>query len=250
MSATHRPLSVEELIERQVRFWELWCQLGKEKERPGRGKSGALWFGPYLLISRQKGSGGHTVAALAAERLNWHVFNREIVDEIARRANIRQQLIESLDERARGGLEDFIRDILGQEAIAPGDYLYHLRQVLLTLGHQGDVVIVGRGAEFVLPSQFGLRVWMVAPLEVRIERTCKAQGISVAAARSLLEQVDREREKFIRSHFHHGTRTPLDYDLVINTGHLSAQATTDIVMTALHKKLGLSVRNVPAFVEK
>jgi cytidylate kinase len=250
MSTTHHPLSVEKLIERQVRFWEFRRQQGKEKERPGRGKFGAVCFGPYLLISRESGSGGRTVAALAGERLNWQVFDRQIVDEIARRAKMRQQLIESLDERGRGGLEDFIRDFLGREAIAPGDYLYHLKQVLLTLGHQGDVVIVGRGGEYVLPSQFGLRVWMVAPLDVRIERTRKAQGITIEAARSQIEQVDKEREKFIRSHFQHGARNPLDYDIVINTGHLSAEATADILLAALQKKLGVSLSSIRALVER
>jgi len=190
------------------------------------------------------------VAALTAERLNWQVFDREIVDEIARRANMRQQLIESLDERVRGGLEDFIRDFLGHEAIAPGDYLYHLKQVLLTLGHQGDVVIVGRGAEYVLPSQFGLRVWMVAPRDVRIERIRKAQGLTIEGARSQIEQVDKEREKFIRSNFQHSARNPLDYDMVINTGHLSAGSAAEILLAAMKNKLGVAVRNTPAVVEK
>lgn len=246
MDATHHPLSLEKLIERQVRFWELRRQQGPEKERHGRGRSGSVCFGPYLLISREKGSGGRTVAAMVGERLKWHVFDREIVDEIARRAKIRQQLIESLDERARGGLEEFIRDFLGHEAIASGDYLYHLKQVLLTLGHQGDVVIVGRGAEHVLPSQFGLRVWMVAPLDLRIERLCKVQGITAQAARAQIEQVDKEREKFVRTHFQHGARNPLDYDLVINTASLTAESTAEIVLAALQKKLGISLSNVRA----
>jgi cytidylate kinase len=246
MSATHHPLSLEKLIERQVRFWELRGQQVPEKERRGRGKSGAVYFGPYLLISREKGSGGRTVAAIVAERLKWQVFDRQIVDEIARRSKIRHRLIESLDERARGGLEEFIRDFLGHEAIAPGDYLYHLKQVLLTLGHQGDVVIVGRGAEHVLPSQFGLRVWMVAPLELRIERICKAQGITVAAARSHIEQVDKEREKFVRSHFQRDARNPLDYDLVINTASMTAESAAEIVLAALHKKLGILMSDARA----
>ena len=250
MSATHHPLSLEKIIERQARFWELQLQQGKEKERPGRGKSGTLYFGPYLLISREKGAGGRTVAALAAERLKWHVFDREIVDEIARRAKMRQQLIESLDERVRGGLEEFIRDFLGHEVIAPEDYLYHLKQVLLTLGHQGSVVIVGRGAEYVLPGQFGLRVWMVAPLHVRIERVSKVEGITAEEARSHIEQVDKEREKFIRSNFQRGSRNPLDYDLVINTGSLSAENTTEILLSALESKFGVLCSNFAPAVDK
>lgn len=250
MDATHRPLSVEKLIERQVRFWELQRQPGKEKERPGRGKSGAVYFGPYLLISREAGAGGRTAAAMVGERLKWQVFDRQIVDEIARRAKIRQQLIQSLDERCRGGLEEFIRDFLGHESLAPGDYLYHLKQVLLTLGHQGNVVIVGRGAEYVLPSQFGLRVWMVAPLDVRIERVCKVQGLSVEAARAQIEQVDSERRKFMRSHYQRQARNPLDYDLVLNTGFLTAEETVGILLAALESKLGVSATKLPAAIAR
>ncbi len=240
MSAPHHPLSLEKLIEKQIRFWELCRQHAPEKERRGRGKYGALSFGPYLLISREKGSGGRALAAMVGERLKWQVFGREIVDEIARRAKIRQQLIESLDERVRTGLEDFIRDFLGHEAIAPGDYLYHLKQVLLTLGHQGDVVIVGRGAEHVLPGQFGLRVWMVAPIEQRIEHICQSQGVTVEAARAYIEHVDKEREKFVRTYFQRSVRNPLDYDLVINRAYLALESAAEIVLTALQDKLGIA----------
>lgn len=250
MSATRHPQSVEKLIERQIRFWELRHQQGREGERPGRGKLGGLLFGPYLLISREKGAGGRTAAALAAKRLNWQVFDREIVDEVARRAKMRQLLIEGMDERAQGGLEEFIRDFLGSEPIALGDYLYHLKQVLLMLGHRGDVVIVGRGAEYVLPSPFGVRVRMIAPREIRIERVRKAQDLTLEAARAQIAQVDKEREQFIRHHFHRSPGDPSAYDVVINTGYLTPEGTADILLAILERKLGVVPSRNPAVAEK
>ncbi len=250
MSSTRHPLSVEKLIERQIRFLELRHQQGKEGERPGRGKLGGLMFGPYLLISREKGAGGRTAAALAAKRLNWQVFDREIVDEVARRAKMRQLLIEGMDERARGGLEEFIRDFVGSEPLALGDYLYHLKQVLLMLGHRGDVVIVGRGAEYVLPSPFGVRVRMIAPREIRIERVRKAQDLTPDAARAQIAQVDKEREQFIRHHFHRSPGDPSGYDVVINTGYLTPEGTADILLAILERKLGVLPSRNPAAAKK
>lgn len=215
------------------------------RERPGRGKLGRLYFGPYLLISRDKGAGGRQVANLIGQRLGWQVFDRQIVDAIAERAKMRQQLVETLDEKTRGGLEEFLRQVLTRE-IGSTDYLLHLRQVLLALGQQGDVVIVGRGAEYILPERFGLRVRMVAPLDERAERIARADGYTPEGANPLVGKVDQERMDFIQSHFRKDVRDPLNYDLVVNTGSLTVEGTAEIVLAALKQKLGVVHRSASA----
>lgn len=239
MTLRNHGTSVGLLVEQQMTRWELERRRQKRQERPGRGKVGRLYFGPYLLVSREKGAGGHEVAKLIGQRLGWQVFDRQIVDAIAQRTQMRQQLIENLDERTRGGLEEFLRDFLTKE-IASTDYLTHLRQVLVTLGQQGDVVIVGRGAEHILPSQFALRARMVAPFDARVERIAKGEGLPVDAARELVQKVDRERKAFVRNHFQQDISDSLQYDLVINTGPLSVEGTAEIVLAALKRKLGVS----------
>ncbi|MEJ2007041.1 MAG: cytidylate kinase-like family protein [Acidobacteriota bacterium] len=230
--------SLEQLIEQQMTRWELARRRQKKQERPGRGKVGRLYFGPYLLVSREKGAGGHEVANLIGQRLGWQVFDRQIVDAVAQRTQMRQQLIESLDERTRGGLEEFLRHVLTKE-IGSTDYLLHLRQVLLALGQQGDVVIVGRGAEYILPHPFALRVRMVAPFDVRVERIAKAEGLAPDAAHAVVTKVDQGRKDFIHGHFQQDARDPLNYDLVVNTAVLSVEGTAEIVMAALKQKLGV-----------
>ena len=181
--------SLEQLIEQQIGRWELERRRKAHQERPGRGKLGRLYFGPYLMISRDKGAGGHEVANLIGQKLGWQVFDRQIVDAIAERTKMRQQLVENLDEKTRGGLEEFLRNVLTRE-MGSTDYLLHLRQILLTLGQQGDVVIVGRGSEYILPAQFGVRVRLVAPFEVRAERIAGANGLTADAAQALVARVD------------------------------------------------------------
>jgi cytidylate kinase len=230
--------SLEQLVEQQMTRWELASHKRAQLERPGRGKLGRLYFGPYLLISRDKGAGGRQVASLIGRKLGWQVFDRQIVDAIAQRTRMRQQLVENLDEKTRGGLEEFLRHVLTKE-IGSTDYLAHLRQVLLTLGQQGDVAIVGRGAEYILPGQFGLRVRLVAPVDIRMERIARANGLVPEAAHALIAKVDEERKDFIHNQFQKDIRDPLNYDLVINTGPLSVEETAEVVLTALKQKLGV-----------
>jgi cytidylate kinase len=238
MAHPEHGISLEQLIEQQIGRWELARRRKAYRERPGRGKLGRLYFGPYLLISRYKGAGGRQVANLIGQRLGWQVFDRQIVDAIAERTQMRQQLVETLDEKTRGGLEEFLREVLTRE-IGTTDYLIHLRQVLLTLGQQGDVVIVGRGSEYILPAQFGLRVSMVAPFDARVERITRAEGLTPEAANPLVAKVDQERKDFIHSHFQEGAYDPVNYDLVVNTGSLTVEGTAEIVLAALKQKLGV-----------
>ena len=236
----------EEYIKRQIAVFEaneaLENRLENREQRPGRGKEGDLFYGPYLTVSREKGAGGNAVAKLVGRRLGWQVFDNEIVDEIAEKAHIRRQLIESLDERDQATIQDMIGQLLNPEEIGTSGYLVYLKQVVLTLGHQGNVVIVGHAARFILPAQFGLSVRMVAPIEVRTRRIADKARLSLKAARVEVERTDRERVKSVRRHFGHDVTDPLNHDLIINTAALSVEAAAEVVVTALQRKLGVRVK--------
>ncbi|SPE51128.1 hypothetical protein SBV1_1290009 [Verrucomicrobia bacterium] len=236
-------IDVEDYIKKQIALFQANEQLENRDRRPGRGKEGALYYGPYLLISREKGAGGHALAQLVGSRLGWQVFDNELVDEIAKRANVRRQLIESLDERDQSTIQAIIDQLLDGQQIDTSGYLVRLKQIVLTLGHQGDVIIVGRGARYILPSQFGLSVRMVAPIEARVQRVADKAGLSLDAARVEVERVDRERAKSARRQFGQNVADPLNHDLTINTGEMNIEAAAEVVVTALQRKLGVQIRS-------
>ena len=118
----------------------------------------------------------------------------------------------------------------------------YLKQVVLTLGHHGDVVIVGHGARFILPDQFGLSVRMVAPIEARTRRIAVKARLNLEAARVEVERIDRERVKLVRRHFGHDVTDPLSHDLIINTAAISVEAAAEVVITALQRKLGVQIK--------
>ncbi len=131
-------IDVEKYIKNQIAIFQANEALENCEQRPGRGKEGDLFYGPYLTVSREKGAGGNAVAKLVGRRLGWQVFDNEIVDEIAKKAHIRRQLIESLDERDQATIQDIIGQLLNPEEIGTSGYLVYLKQVVLTLGHQGE----------------------------------------------------------------------------------------------------------------
>lgn len=86
-------IDVEDFVRKQIALYRAYDVRAEKFHRAGRGEQGKLSFGPYLLISREKGAGGSAGGQLAGERLDWQVFDKQIVDAIAAKANVRRELI-------------------------------------------------------------------------------------------------------------------------------------------------------------
>jgi hypothetical protein len=237
--------NIEALVGRQTALWELRRRLEVERsEPPGPGPKDEP-YRPCLLVSRECGGGGTSMARLVCERLRWQIFDREIVDEVARSAQVRRQLIDSVDERVRSGWREFFRVLADGEGIGRESYLFHLRQVILSLGHHGGVIIVGRGANYILPPECTVRVRLVAPLEVRCRHMAELKSISLNKARRHVEQIDAERAAFVREAFGRDVNAPEDYDLVLNTGVISLPEAAEITLAKLQAKLQVQPETAP-----
>jgi cytidylate kinase len=117
--------------------------------------------------------------------------------------------------------------------------LYYLHEVILALGHHGDVIIVGRGAQFLIPKECALRVRVIEPEPVRVERVSRQRQISLEAALQFVREREANRFAFIRTTFHEDPAAPLNYDLVLNTAQLSPPGATEIILSAMQQKLGV-----------
>src|SRR5512136_597700 len=110
-------IDIEDVVKKRIALYRAYDIRADHEQRAGRGKEGKLTYGPYLLISREKGAGGSAVAQLAGKRLGWQVFDKELVDAIAQKAQVRRELIESLDERDQTTIEDAIERLFHPQTI-------------------------------------------------------------------------------------------------------------------------------------
>lgn len=226
------------LVERQLRLVEIKRHLERLGQRLPPITVHDVHYGPCVLVSRECGSDGDEVARQIGERLHWHVFDREIVEQIAQRAHVRNQLVESVDEHIRSRWSRLLHPLRERVGIKPETYLFHLHEIVLALGHHGDVVIVGRGAQFLLPAQSAVRVRVVAPFETRVRRVAADRGLAAAEAEDFVQRCDADRAEFSRRSFHQDATSPLNYDLVLNTGDLTVEAAAAAVFAAFEAKLG------------
>jgi len=217
--------TIEQLVNRQFLRW-----MEQQKVQTKRDQPEAVEQKPMIVMSREYGARGAEVGRLAAERLGFQFHSQELVHEISKQARVRQQLVASLDERARDDIEQWVTELMDGGAFSPTDYLRNLSKVILSLGRHGKGVIVGRGAQYILNPKKTLRVRAIAPLDARVRRIAARDGLSRGEARTKVLRIDSERTAFYRQHFDEDQADPHDYDLLINTATLPVEACVEMVV--------------------
>ena len=225
--------SIDQFVNQQILRWQEERRIAERK-----GLEGKHAQQPVLCISREYGARGAELGRLVADRLGFRFYSQELIHDIAEEAHVRQQVVESLDERVQGGIADWVSAMIRRGVFAPSDYIRNLSKVVLTLSRHGKGVIIGRGAHFILDRAKTLCVRVIAPLETRVARIAKRDELSDDEARAKILRIDAERVAFNRQHYNADIRDPANYDLMVNAGSLGVEAGAAVVARAFKDRFG------------
>lgn len=197
---------------------------------------------PFITIAREPGSGGAPIAQAVADTLGYQLIDEQIVDEIARSTKQRKALISEIDEKSRTAIEDLVHSMLNKNYVDDVTYVTELVKVILTYAHQGHVVILGRGANFITPFSKGLHVNITAPYDVRVERAVKYEGITTAQAKKVIAKTEAERLNFVKQYLKKDLTKSNAYDLTINTTYFEFKQVRDLIIEAFYRKFSRNER--------
>jgi len=188
-----------------------------------------------ITISREAGALGTTVARALGERLGWPVYDHEMLDRVGKEMGLDVDMVKLIDEKPMSWLEECIVALVSQYNLSHDRYMIRLTATVRSLGEQGNCVIVGRGANFLLPRETTVNVRLVGDQKDRVAHTQRKLNLSEKEAGRWVEKTDSQRQEFIKRHFGKEVGYPLLYDLVLNTSRLSADDCTDVIIAALHR---------------
>ena len=199
-----------------------------------------------IAVSREVGALGSTVAREVGRRLGWPVYDREILDKIGEDMRRPPQHLQALDERPSSWLEELLAGLASQHSVSPDRYLKYLVGAVRGLGQIGRCVIVGRGANFILPAETTLRVRLVASAEDRARVIAQRFNLGPREAATWAERTERQRGEFVRRAFRQDVADPHHYDLVLNMSRLSVEEAADVIIRVLQGLEGRSRSVAPA----
>lgn len=186
---------------------------------------------PVVALSRDYGAGGEETASLLADYLGVKRFDQEILDAVAKNLGTDPHLLKHLDERVSSMWDSWLRNLVGGRDIYKTNYRRHLFSVVLGIACAGGVIL-GRGAHLILATRKAFRVRITGSVKMCAQRIADSQGVTVEEARRKVDEVNRERERFIWDMYGHHLSNATDFDLIINTDRYGdfAQVARLIVM--------------------
>lgn len=189
--------------------------------------------GPFLTISRQAESGGAEIARRVGEMLGWSVLDRNLVNGLARRLELEPRLLELMDETRIGWFSETLLNLFNSKLVLQNSYVSMLSRVIALAAFEGRVIIVGRGANLVLPPDQGLRVRVIAPRALRIATLAEREGLDSKAATVRLDEIDASRANFVRRNFHADLSDTANLDLVIDAARFGLGGCVDLIIHSL-----------------
>ena len=220
-----------QMVDQYFREWETRRRKMKEKE------IAAMDIPPAICISRKIGVGALEIADILAEKINFRVADRELLDYIAQGVQLSDETVAFFDERYPGKMVELSAMILGEKSFIMSDYLRNFISAVFTFAHQGPTIFVGRGTHLILPRERVLAVRFICSNDYRIERLASILGVAEKKAKKMLGEIDKEQRDFFKKAFGKKDASPYEFDMIINCEFITEpQQAAEIVARAYAEK--------------
>ncbi len=195
-----------------------------------------------ITVEREYGAGGSMIAAELARRKGWQLLDQQLTCEIAKLASVDEHAVARREEKCdplmhrlakvfwRGSYERSL-PISDDKIFGADELVEHAQQVMEKKAQEGNCVIVGRGAPYILrarPDVF--HVFVYGSRDKKIRRLINLK-MSEKEATEMVDTIDRERAAFVRKYFDAEWPCRRLYHLMLNSDHGIEHATNVILST-------------------
>ncbi len=164
-----------------------------------------------------------TIAQRVASELKLELFSDHRVQQMVIDMGLSSEEVKNLDEKAPGLFNRLLRR-------KPEIYLDLLEAVVYDIAHEGEGIVFGHGAQFLLRDfECALHVRIFSSEPSRIKRVMDEQGVSSEAAAKMIQKNDNERRGFLQFVFHIDWNDPSLYDLIINRDKLGINSAARLI---------------------
>jgi cytidylate kinase len=206
-----------------------------------------------ITISRERGSGGRSVATRLGKDLGLECFGKEIIYEIAQSAGVALESVEKYDQEHYNkwnlvvdslrisshfspdyGLNFNLAETEPEIFFTEDKYLKATQEILAKLAARPGVILLGRGSQVIFKDRKdALHIRLVAPLPLRIERIAAMLKVSLKEAAKNVAEVDKSRSSYLRDFYAVELDDAKLYHLTINTGLFDYDQACEIIKHAM-----------------
>ncbi|GAB6905155.1 Cytidylate kinase-like family [Desulfosarcina cetonica] len=204
-----------------------------------------------ITISRQFGAGGVTLGKMVADAMGYTFADSDIIQRVAKEANVSTHWVESFEKEAGSKLSRLISSMVSKRWIdrVLGDergyldeqiYLDYLVLIIAQFADEGDVVILGRGSQYILndhPDAF--HVLLMDEFDHRVKFMMEHYDMSFKKAERMVESEDRRRTSLYKRLGKTDYDNPLLYHMVLNMSKVDLETGRDMICKAVKERFGI-----------
>ena len=193
-----------------------------------------------ITLSREIGSGGHTVGAKLAEALGVPYYDKNLIRGLVEEFNLSAYNIEKIKGEKKSWVADFIQKIspvptadvmldtdsrhaLDYRSKVTTDDIYQVEsRIIHDLAEESSCVLAGRSGFFILKDHPNKAdIFITASREHRIARVVQKQGYTEEQAAAIIDSVDEMRDNYVRRYTQTSRNDARNYDLALRMDHLT-----------------------------
>ena len=201
-----------------------------------------------ITISRQFGCGGHKIGQEVAESLGYVFADSEIITRIAQAANVSEAWVEHVEEEAGGKFlwlisqmvsKSLVEKILKDERgyIDESIYFDYLVVLIAQFAEEGNVVIMGRGSQYILQDHpDAIHILLANSLDNRVRNVMQRHDLPRKKAAQMVSGEDKRREALYKKIGKSDYDQVTLYDLALNLGRVEAVMARDMIVGLARRK--------------
>ena len=201
-----------------------------------------------ITISRQFGAGGLTLGKMVAEKFGYIFADTEIIKMVAEMANVSTNFVETIEKEAGGKFSKFISKTVSKPLVGrilkdergyidEEIYLDYLVLIIAQMGDDGDVVILGRGSQYILndhPDAY--HILLIDTFENRVRFMQKNYDLSQGRAAQVVKNEDKRRVNLYRKLGKSDYDNPILYHLVLNMSKIDLKQALQLVCQLVERR--------------
>lgn len=195
-----------------------------------------------ITISREYGSGGHSIGRSVAQELGIEFYDRDIIKEAAKKSGLGTQDVERVEEEL-SRTEIFLRMIAPSSYVDQQGYVNNIeRHIILEMASKGSCVILGRCADDIMAKANipSLDIFLYASDIHRAARVGELIGShNPTEIQKRMQKTDAARRAYYQQYTGKRWGDSRNYALSLDTGILGYETCVKLICEA--------ARNADAF---
>ncbi|MEY8354153.1 cytidylate kinase-like family protein [Lachnospiraceae bacterium 54-53] len=192
-----------------------------------------------ITITREFGSLGRSIAKELSRELGVEFYDRDIVEEVAKKLNLPVSTVSDEEEKSKQGFLPRMFPLGTDEAYIQDIIFDVQKDIILDLARKSSCILVGRCSDYLLEHEKNnINIFIYAPYGKRLENCVETLGMTESEAKRMIASVDRARNAYHKKYAGYLPGDPEHKNLMIDSSLLGVTGTAMLIAEIVRRLYG------------